>query len=110
MDLGLKDRVCIVTGSTAGIGKETARLLAEEGASVVTCGRRAEAPGVGEALHVAGDLSLPSAPGELVHEVEGELDRVDCLVNNVGVAYQRRFDELTDEDWESLWQLNVMSY
>jgi NAD(P)-dependent dehydrogenase (short-subunit alcohol dehydrogenase family) len=110
MDLGLKDRVCIVTGSTAGIGKETARLLAEEGASVVTCGRRAEAPGIGEALHVAGDLSLPSAPGELVHEVEGELDRVDCLVNNVGVAYQRRFDELTDEDWESLWQLNVMSY
>jgi 3-oxoacyl-[acyl-carrier protein] reductase len=110
VDLGLKDRVCIVTGSTAGIGKETARLLAEEGASVVTCGRRAEAPGVGEALHVASDLSLPSAPGELVHQVERELGRVDCLVNNVGVAYQRRFDELTDEDWESLWQLNVMSY
>jgi 3-oxoacyl-[acyl-carrier protein] reductase len=110
VDLGLKDRVCIVTGSTAGIGKETARLLAEEGASVVTCGRRAEAPGVGEALHVASDLSLPSAPGELVDQVERELGRVDCLVNNVGVAYQRRFDELTDEDWESLWQLNVMSY
>jgi 3-oxoacyl-[acyl-carrier protein] reductase len=110
VDLGLKDRVCIVTGSTAGIGKDTARLLAEEGASVVTCGRRTEAPGVGESLHVASDLSLPSAPGELVHEVEQELGRVDCLVNNVGVAYQRRFEELTDEDWESLWQLNVMSY
>jgi 3-oxoacyl-[acyl-carrier protein] reductase len=110
VDLGLKDRVCIVTGSTAGIGKETARLLAEEGASVVTCGRRAQAPAVGEALHVASDLSLPSAPGELVLEVERELGRVDCLVNNVGVAYQRRFDELTDQDWESLWQLNVMSY
>lgn len=110
MDLGLKDRVCIVTGSTAGIGKETARLLAEEGAGVVTCGRRAQAPAVGEALHVASDLSLPSAPGELVLEVERELGRVDCLVNNVGVAYQRRFDELTDQDWESLWQLNVMSY
>jgi 3-oxoacyl-[acyl-carrier protein] reductase len=110
VDLGLKDRVCIVTGSTAGIGKETARLLAEEGASVVTCGRRAQAPAVGEALHVASDLSLPSAPGELVLEVERELGRVDCLVNNVGVAYQRHFDELTDEDWEGLWQLNVMSY
>jgi 3-oxoacyl-[acyl-carrier protein] reductase len=110
VDLGLKDRVCIVTGSTAGIGKETARLLAEEGAGVVTCGRRAEAPGVGEALHVASDLSLPSAPGELVQEAERELGRVDCLVNNVGVAYQRRFDELTDGDWEGLWQLNVMSY
>ena len=110
MDLGLKDRVCVVTGSTAGIGKETARLLAEEGARVVTCGRSAEAPGVGEALHVARDLSLPSAPGELVEEAERELGRVDCLVNNVGAAYQRRFDELTDEDWEGLWQLNVMSY
>jgi NAD(P)-dependent dehydrogenase (short-subunit alcohol dehydrogenase family) len=110
VDLGLKDRICIVTGSTAGIGKETARLLAEEGAGVVTCGRRAEAPGVGEALHVASDLSLPSAPGELVQEAERELGRVDCLVNNVGVAYQRRFDELTDGDWEGLWQLNVMSY
>jgi 3-oxoacyl-[acyl-carrier protein] reductase len=110
VDLGLKDRVCVVTGSTAGIGKETARLLAEEGAQVVTCGRSAEAPGVGEALHVARDLSLPSAPGELVEETERELGRVDCLVNNVGAAYQRRFDELTDEDWEGLWQLNVMSY
>ena len=110
MDLGLKDRVCVVTGSTAGIGKETARLLAEEGARVVTCGRSVEAPGVGEALHVARDLSLPSAPGELVEEAERELGRVDCLVNNVGAAYQRRFDELTDEDWEGLWQLNVMSY
>jgi NAD(P)-dependent dehydrogenase (short-subunit alcohol dehydrogenase family) len=110
VDLGLKDRICIVTGSTAGIGKETARLLAEEGAGVVTCGRRAEEPGVGEALHVASDLSLPSAPGELVQEAERELGRVDCLVNNVGVAYQRRFDELTDGDWEGLWQLNVMSY
>jgi 3-oxoacyl-[acyl-carrier protein] reductase len=110
VDLGLKDRVCVVTGSTAGIGKETARLLAEEGARVVTCGRSAEAPGVGEALHVARDLSLPSAPGELVEEAERELGRVDCLVNNVGAAYQRRFDELTDEDWEGVWQLNVMSY
>jgi 3-oxoacyl-[acyl-carrier protein] reductase len=45
-----------------------------------------------------------------VQEAERELGRVDCLVNNVGVAYQRRFDELTDGDWEGLWQLNVMSY
>jgi 3-oxoacyl-[acyl-carrier protein] reductase len=110
VDLGLKDRVCIVTGSTAGIGKETARLLAEEGARVVTCARSTDAPGVGEALHVVRDLSQPSTPGELVQEAERELGRVDCLVNNVGAAYQRRFDELTDEDWEGLWQLNVMSY
>ncbi|MEX2464312.1 MAG: SDR family oxidoreductase [Gaiellaceae bacterium] len=110
MDLGLKDRVCVVTGATAGIGKETARLLAEDGARVVTCGRSETAPGVGEALHVVRDLSQAAAPGELVGEAAQELGRVDVLVNNVGVAYHRSFEELTDADWEELWQLNVLSY
>ena len=45
--------MCVVSGSTAGIGLETARLLVAEGARVVTCGRSA-APGIGEALHVVG--------------------------------------------------------
>jgi 3-oxoacyl-[acyl-carrier protein] reductase len=113
--LGLEDRVCLVTGSTAGIGLETARLLAEEGARVVVTGRseepveaaRAEA---GAALGVAADLARPEAPAEVVARVEAELGPVQCLVNNVGVAYQRSFEELTDADWEELWQLNVMSY
>jgi NAD(P)-dependent dehydrogenase (short-subunit alcohol dehydrogenase family) len=110
VDLGLRDRVCLVTGSTAGIGCETARLLAEEGARVVTCGRRETGPGVGEAIHVARDLSQPNAPREVVARAERELGRVDCLVNNVGTAIQTSFDELTDEDWQSMWELNVMSY
>jgi NAD(P)-dependent dehydrogenase (short-subunit alcohol dehydrogenase family) len=115
VDLGLQERVCVVTGSTAGIGLETARLLAAEGASVVVSGRdeeRVEAARaeVGAALGVAGDLSRPEAPAELVRRAEAELGRVDCLVNNVGVAYQRSFEELTDADWEAMWQLNVMSY
>ncbi|HEY3070508.1 MAG TPA: SDR family oxidoreductase [Gaiellaceae bacterium] len=110
MELGLKDRVCLVTGSTQGIGRETARLLADEGARVVTCGRREPGPGVGESLHMARDLSLPEAPGELVAAAEQELGPVDVLVNNVGFAEIRSFDELTDENWEHLWQLNVMSY
>ena len=58
MDLGLTGRVCVVTGSTGGIGLETARLLIDEDALVVTCGR-SEAPGVGEMLHVVADLSEP---------------------------------------------------
>jgi 3-oxoacyl-[acyl-carrier protein] reductase len=110
VQLGLEDRVCVVTGSTEGIGLETARLLADEGARVVTCGRRESAPGVGEALHVAADLTVPSAPGELVDAAEQSFGRVDCLVNNVGVALQTSFEELTDEDWASMWELNVMSY
>jgi 3-oxoacyl-[acyl-carrier protein] reductase len=108
--LGLEERVCVVTGSTEGIGEAAARMLAEEGARVVTCGRRESAPGVGEVLHVALDLSVPSAPGELINAAEQAFGRVDCLVNNVGVAYQTSFEELSDEDWVSMWELNVMSY
>ncbi|MGH3022028.1 MAG: SDR family NAD(P)-dependent oxidoreductase [Gaiellaceae bacterium] len=115
MDLGLRDRVCVVTGSTAGIGLETARMLAAEGAAVVVSGRDSERvesarAEVGAALGVAGDLADPKQPGELVQRAEAELGRVDCLVNNVGVAYQRSFEELSDDDWEAMWQLNVMSY
>ena len=109
LDLGLRDRVCVVTGSTSGIGRTVAELLVEEGAKVVTSGRRESGPGVGEALHVAGDLAQPDAPAELIRRA-GELGPVDCLVNNVGEAYQADFDELTDEQWEQMWQLNVMSF
>jgi 3-oxoacyl-[acyl-carrier protein] reductase len=109
MELGLRDRVCVVTGSTGGIGREAARLLAEEGAVVVTNGRRTAGPGVGEALHVAGDLAAPGAPAELIGRAAAEFGPVDCLVNNVGAAYQARFEELSDGQWEELWQLNVMS-
>ncbi len=109
MDLGLQDRVCVVAGSTRGIGLETARLLAAEGARVVTSGR-GEAPGVGEAMHVRVDLSRPDEPQRLVESVAGGLGRLDCLVNNVGIARQARFEEVPDEEWEEYWQLNVMSY
>ena len=105
MDLGLRDRLCLVTGSTGGIGLATARLLVDEGARVVTCGR-GEAPGVGEALHVRADLS---APGE-GERVVAEAGRLDVLVNNVGYAEQRDFLSLADEVWDEAWQLNVMSY
>jgi 3-oxoacyl-[acyl-carrier protein] reductase len=109
MDLGLRDKACIVTGSTAGIGLETARLLSAEGALVVTCGRR-QAPGVGEALHVSADLSEPGAPEAVVEEAVRALGRLDVLVNNVGYAVQARFEEVADDEWDSMWQLNVMSY
>lgn len=105
MDLGLRGKTCVVTGSTGGIGLETARLLAEEGARVVTCAR-SEPPGVGEDLHVRADLGLAGEPERLIAEA-GE---VDVLVNNVGVAYQRDFLDVTDEQWQEMWDLNVMSY
>jgi 3-oxoacyl-[acyl-carrier protein] reductase len=109
MDLGLRDRVCVVTGSTGGIGLACARVLAEEGARVVTCGRR-PAPGVGERLHVRAELSRPGEPERVVAEAADALGPVEVLVNNVGLAYQASFDELSDEHWDAIWQLNVMSY
>jgi 3-oxoacyl-[acyl-carrier protein] reductase len=109
MDLGLRDSVCVVTGSTAGIGRAIARMLAEEGARVVTCGR-SEAPGVGEQLHVTADLARRDEPERLVAEAEAALGAVEVLVNNVGVAYQADLGELSDEQWQRMWELNVMSY
>jgi NAD(P)-dependent dehydrogenase (short-subunit alcohol dehydrogenase family) len=109
MDLGLRDRICVVTGATAGIGLATARLLAEEGARVVTSGRRG-APAVGEALHVEADLSRPGEPERVVERALAELGGVDCLVNNVGAARQAEFEDVSDDEWDEYWQLNLMSH
>jgi 3-oxoacyl-[acyl-carrier protein] reductase len=109
VDLGLRDRACLVTGSTDGIGLATARLLLEEGARVVTCGRT-QAPGIGEAAHVQADLSAAGEPERAVEEAARALGSLDVLVNNVGVARQARFEEVPDEEWDAYWQLNVMSY
>src|ERR1700760_372050 len=100
MDLGLADNVCLVTGSTGGIGRERARLLRAEGATVVTRGRSGG--------DVRADLSQPGEPERVVRETIERHGRVDVLVNNVGAAYQRTFEEVTDEQWDALWQLNVM--
>jgi NAD(P)-dependent dehydrogenase (short-subunit alcohol dehydrogenase family) len=111
MDLGLRDRTCLVTGSTAGIGLETARLLVAEGAHVVVTGRdpaRVEQAKEksGAAKGIVADLSTPDGPAQLL----AEAGPVECLVNNVGEAYQVSFEDLTDGQWDSMWQLNVMSY
>jgi 3-oxoacyl-[acyl-carrier protein] reductase len=109
MDLGLRDRRCLVTGSTRGIGLETARLLLAEAASVATCGR-GTAPAIGEAAHVVADLGRPGEPERVVAEAATALGGLDVLVNNVGIARQARFEEVADAEWDAYWQLNVMSY
>jgi NAD(P)-dependent dehydrogenase (short-subunit alcohol dehydrogenase family) len=111
MDLGLRDRACLVTGSTAGIGLETARLLVAEGAHVIVTGRDPERverarDETGAAAGVAADL----ASAEGADRLFAEAGPVECLVNNVGEAYQAAFEEVTDEQWDAMWQLNVMSY
>ncbi len=106
MELGLANKVCIVTGSTAGIGLAVARQLQDEGARVVTSGRRKE--GVGD-LHVAADLTHPAAADELVAAAEAAFGSVDCLVNNVGGTDIRKLEQLTDADWHLSFELNLMS-
>ncbi len=107
--LALDERRCLVTGSTGGIGLETARLLVAEGAQVVTCGRR-EAPGIGERSHVSADLAVAGEPERAVTEAATALGGLDVLVNNAGVARQARFEDVPDEEWDAYWHLNVMSY
>ena len=109
MELGLGDRACLVTGSTRGIGLETARLLVGEGARVVTCGR-GDAPDIGETAHVTADLGREGEPERVVAEAVSALGGLDVLVNNVGIARIARFEDVPDDEWDAYWQLNVMSY
>jgi len=109
VDLGLEGKRCLVTGSTGGIGLEVARQLLREGAPVVTCGRRS-APEVGETAHVTTDLARPGEPERAVAATAEALGGLDVLVNNVGLARIARFEDVLDDEWDSYWQLNVMSY
>jgi len=101
VDLGLVDNVCLVTGSTSGIGSETAKLLRAEGATVVTTGRSG-----GE---VPADLSQPGEPERVVQETIERYGRLDVLVNNVGYSEIRRLEQLTDDDWQTSFEVNLMS-
>jgi NAD(P)-dependent dehydrogenase (short-subunit alcohol dehydrogenase family) len=101
MDLGLRDQVCLVTGSTAGIGRETAALLRGEGAIVVTTGRSGG--------DIEADLAQAGEPERVVREVEERHGRVDVLVNNVGGTEIRKLEELTDDDWQASFELNLMT-
>jgi 3-oxoacyl-[acyl-carrier protein] reductase len=106
VDLGLAGKVCLVTGSTAGIGLEVATRLAAEGARVVTTGRRDDGPGE---LHVAADLTERDAADRVVAAAVEGFGRIDCLVNNAGGTQIRRLAELTDDDWQQSFELNLMT-
>jgi 3-oxoacyl-[acyl-carrier protein] reductase len=117
MDLGLQGRACAVTGASSGIGKATALSLVREGASVLLVGRR-EGPlaevaaecrrrgGLAETLAL--DVTAADVGRRVVEAVVGHFDRIDVLVNNAGTSSIRTLDQLTDEDWQTQWELNVI--
>jgi NAD(P)-dependent dehydrogenase (short-subunit alcohol dehydrogenase family) len=106
VDLGLNGKRCIVTGSTGGIGAEVVRLLRAEGARVVSSGRSDDGPGH---HHIAVDLAQRGGPERFVAEAVGHLGGLDVLVNNVGGTDIRKLAELTDDDWQASFELNLMS-
>jgi NAD(P)-dependent dehydrogenase (short-subunit alcohol dehydrogenase family) len=101
VDLGLSDSVCLVTGSTGGIGLATAELLRAEGATVVTTGRSGG--------DIRADLSLAGEPERVVAETLERYGRIDVLVNNVGGTGIRKLEEVTDDDWQASFEINLMS-
>ena len=115
MDLKLDNRLVLVTGSTAGIGYASARTLLREGARVIINGRtqagvdaaiRGLKTETGRtALGFAGDMST----AEAANKVFAAFPDVDILVNNLGAFDAKPFEQTTDQDWNDIFQLNVMS-
>lgn len=116
MDLQLNDRLALITGSTAGIGYAIAEGLAREGARVVITGRTqakvdaalarlaASVPGASP-IGVAADCASVSGAACVFAAVP----EVDILVNNLGIYERKPFFEIPDEDWQRLFEVNVMS-
>jgi len=101
VDLGLADSVCLITGSTGGIGAATAELLRAEGATVVTTGRSGG--------DFKADLSVAGEPERVVAETIERHGRLDVLVNNVGGTEIRKLEDLADADWQASFEINLMS-
>lgn len=116
MDLKIKNKLALVTGSTQGIGWAIAQALAAEGARVIVNGRRettvratVEALSrIGEAHGIAADLATAGGAQKLASE-SARLGEVDILVNNVGYFEVKPFADISDQDWLAMFELNVMS-
>ena len=115
MDLGLKGKRALVTGSTAGIGFAIAEALYREGADVIVTGRTRPAvdqavaaleakPG-GAALGFAGDLGSAAAAADLVDAYPD----VDILVNSLAIFEPKSFEDIPDADWMRFFEVNVLS-
>jgi len=113
--MSFKDKVVVITGSGAGIGRSAAVLFAQHGAKVVV---NSLTPASGEetlrlvkehsdGIYVQADASLRPDVERLVNEVMQRYGRVDILVNNVGIVIPGRIDNFSDEDWDKTMLVNL---
>ena len=119
MDLGLSGRVAIVTGSSRGIGKAIAHVLAEEGAKVTICARdethlriakrEIETSTGAEVLGIKADLTHADDIRMLVTETHNTFGRIDILVNNTGGPPSKSFLATSEEDWRRTFDQLFMS-
>jgi len=116
VELGLKNKVAVVTGSTDGIGKSTAFKFAQEGAKVAICGRRADMVAKtvdelkragGDAFGMAADIGKASDIEKFINAVVAHFGRLDILVNNAGTSKRSKFLELDDAAWSADLELKV---
>lgn len=115
MDLKIKNKLALVTGSTAGIGLAIAKALSLEGARTIINGRsRAsvesaisglKATAKGPLFGFSGDLSTAEAANELMSQYPD----VEILINNLGIYEPVSFEEIPDEDWRRFFEVNVLS-
>ena len=119
MDLNLDGKVAIVTGASRGIGKAIASSLAAEGCNLLVCARGEEglADAVQELKGAGGkvesmvlDVTDPSASEKLTKHAKDAFGRIDVLVGNVGGNRRKPLVDTTDEDWNDIIQLNLMSH
>lgn len=119
MDLRLKGRVALITGSSKGIGRGIANLLAQEGCHITLCARQKEVlesaadelrqVGI-KAFPVQCDITKPEDANRLVASTIEYFKRIDILVNNVGGNRRKTFNQTSDEDWEEIINLNLSSH
>jgi len=119
MELGLKGRVAIVTGSSQGIGKAIAFELSKEGAKVAICARNETALGAAasevqdqtgnQVLPVRADLTKREDINALIEKTLGRFKRIDILVNNTGGPPSTTFAETSDQQWQDAFNMLMMS-
>ena len=118
MDLGLKDKIALVTGSSRGLGYATARTLAQEGCKVAINGRdAAKIQAVAEKLQketgaqvigLAGDVSLPDVPAKLIAQTVETFGGLDILITNAGGPPPGGIDTLDEAAWQKGVDLCLM--